>query len=340
MGGGKIKALDQQILVEKGLKIDAFIEKIGAGVPVNSDDVFDLTAQRHIDILQLPLEEEVIRRYKDEVFDDKPFQQHLNVRKLTLPKDVLAYNFRTFMDGDFSVNAPQTDLVQVAIFCEIMRRCVPDCSSVLQLHITLGSKDEVPIPEGVLDLWKTLVLNERLKQGKTTHKPETKKQMIQSLVKTAKRLFGDDFLKTEHTQSRINKKRTSESCYTVNAEWLDMQMGLFRYSADSQNDKPDVEIARRYGLLHALDYSNANTDATDQIHVCEPVDCSKTPEDSAWEQERSKEWADLAQRPPSSVQGEKPASGQKKPKRAQVSEKDRLTKMRANLRRCGVKPDF
>jgi len=118
-------------------------------------------------------------------------------------------------------------------------------------------------------------------------------------------------------------------------------MELFRYSADSQKDKPDVEIARRYGLLRAVDYSNPNTDATDQIHVCEePVDCSKTLDDPALEQERSEAWADLAQRPPSSVQGEKPASGQKKPKRAQVSEKDRLKKMRANLRRCGVKPDF
>ncbi|KAJ1464841.1 hypothetical protein T484DRAFT_1867499 [Baffinella frigidus] len=296
-GKEKNKVLDQRILEEKELKIEAFIEKISSGVPVSGDDVFDADAQRHVDILQLPPEEEVIRRYKDEVFDDKPFQQHLNVRRLTLSKEVLGRICTFLWNGDRSFDSPQAPLMKVALFCELMRWCVSDCRSFLGFQVTLGSKDEVPIPKEVLEQWKLLVLNPRLKQGKTTQIPENKRKLIQSLVKTAKKLFGDDFLDAENTQVQRKGKRTSKICYTVNSEWVERQMELFRYSAHTQRGKLDVEIAHRYGLLCDPDYSNPNTDATEPIHACEPMDCSQTLEDPELERKRSGLWADLAQRP-------------------------------------------
>jgi hypothetical protein len=295
-GRGKTKALDQLILDSKEVKIAAFIEKMSAGVPVSEDDAFDATALRHIEILQLRMEAEVVTRYKGEVFDDLPFQQHLNVRCLTLSKEVLGRKFTQLWDGDRSFNSPQTPLMKVALFCELMRWCVPDCSSVLQLQVTLGSKDEVPIPEGVLDLWKTLVLNPRLKAGNTTKIPKNKKKLIQSLVKTAKDLFGEYFfMPAEYTQPRRDGERTSESCYTVNSEWVERQMKLFRYSAHTQAGKLDVEIAHRYGLFGDRDFSNPNKYATEPISVCEPIGCSKTLEDPELEQKRSALWKDHAQ---------------------------------------------
>jgi hypothetical protein len=320
LGFGKeeTKILDQRILEEKEHKIEAFIVKVRAGVPVPSDDAFETTALRHAGILQLPMEEEVIRCYKDEVFDEKPFQQHLNVRRLTESKKVFGDAYNAFMDGDHSFNATQTDLVRVAIFCDIIKKCVPGCSSVLELQVSLGSKDAVPIPEGVLKLWE--VLN----RGKKTKIPKNKKKLVQSVLDTSKSLFGHDYLDTEYTQPRRGGEKHSETCYTVNPEWLKRHMDLFRYSARSQVWKLDIEIAHRYDLIHAIDYSNPNTDATDQIHICEPMDCSKTPEDPELEQKRREEWADLAQGPPSHEQKKQQVSGQKKPKRAHVSKEDRL----------------
>jgi hypothetical protein len=255
-GKNKIKRLDQGILEEKEHKIDAFIEKISAGVPVSKDDadVFEADAARHVEILQLPLEAEVITRYTDEVFDEKPFEQHLNLRRLTLSKEVLGNKFKAFMDGDRSFNSPEAPLVKVATFCELMRLCVPDCSSFLGFQVTLGSKDEVPIPKEVLELWEMLVLNPRLKAHKKTQIPKNKRKLIQSLVKTAKDLFGDDCLNAEDTQPRKNGKRTSEICYTVNSEWVKRQMELFRYSAHTQSGKLDVDIAYRYRLLGDTNY--------------------------------------------------------------------------------------
>ena len=72
------------------------METISTGVPVSSDDVFEVSAMNHIDRLELPLDAEVITRYKNEVFDKEPFEQHLNFRRLTLSKEVLGNSFKTF----------------------------------------------------------------------------------------------------------------------------------------------------------------------------------------------------------------------------------------------------
>jgi hypothetical protein len=263
-----------------------------------------------------------------EVFDDEPFQQHLNVRRLTLSKETLGYIFKVFMEGDRSFNSPQTPIMQVAVFCEIMQWCVPDCSSVLELQVTMGSKDEVPILEGVLAQWKMLVLNERLKQGKTTEIPKTKKKLMGSLVKTAKELFGDACLNATYPRRRINGKRCNETCYKVNPVWRDRQMELFKYSAHTQREKLDREKAHRYGLFCTPDFSNPNKAANEHIQdpkdgdlntldsdcenlseggsrsvdqVCESMDRSKTQADALEEQRRCESWAALAQQTPARV---------------------------------------
>jgi len=152
-----------------------------------------------------------------------------------------------------------------------------------------------------------------------------------------KDLFGEDFfMPAEYTQVQKRGKRTSETCYTVNSEWVERQMELFRHSAHTQRGKLDVEIAHRYGLLGDTDYSNPNTNATEQIHVCEPMGCSKTLEVPELEHQLSELWADHAQQTlerQASGQKKTQASGQKKPKRTPVSEEDRLKKKRAEYRR-------
>ena len=59
---------------------------------------FDDYRYSPIDRLELPLTAEVITRYKNEVFGKEPLEQHLNFRRLTLPKEVLGDSFKTFMD--------------------------------------------------------------------------------------------------------------------------------------------------------------------------------------------------------------------------------------------------
>jgi len=218
--------------LEKETKIEAFIDNISTGVPVSSDDVFEVSAMRHIDSLELPMKAEVITRYENEVFNKKPYEQHLNFRRLTLSKEVLGNSFKTFMDGDRKFDGQEAPLARVAIFCELMRLCVPECGSVLHLKVTVGSKDEVPIPEEALKLWEILVLNPRLKAGEKTQIPKNKKKLIQSLVKTTKDLFGEVFfMPVDYTQPQKDGKKTSETCYTVNPEWVERQMELFRYSS-------------------------------------------------------------------------------------------------------------
>ena len=214
--------------LEKETKIEAFIDNISTGVPVSSDDVFEVSAMRHIDSLELPMKAEVITRYENEVFNKKPYEQHLNFRRLTLSKEVLGNSFKTFMDGDRKFDGQEAPLARVAIFCELMRLCVPECDSVLHLKVVVGPKDAVPIPEGVLDLWKTLVFNERLKQGKKT--PENKKTMIQALIRTANHLFGGDYCpKAVPDRTRIGGVNIQMSTYTANQKWRDRHMELFKY---------------------------------------------------------------------------------------------------------------
>jgi len=57
---------------------------------------FDDYRYSPIDSLELPLNAEVITRYKNEVFNKEPFEQHLNFRRLTLSKEVLGNSFKTF----------------------------------------------------------------------------------------------------------------------------------------------------------------------------------------------------------------------------------------------------
>ena len=77
------------------------METISTGVRVTSDNVLDVMAMNHIDRLELdrlelPLKVEVITRYKNEVFNKEPFEQHLNFRRLTLSKAVLGERFKMF----------------------------------------------------------------------------------------------------------------------------------------------------------------------------------------------------------------------------------------------------
>jgi len=194
---------------------------------VSSDDVLDVMAMNHIDRLELPLDAEVITRYKNEVFDKEPFEQHLNFRRLTLSKEVLGDSFKTFMDGDHSFNCPEAPLARVAIFCELIRLCVPECGSVLHLKATIGSKDEVPITEEALKLWEILVPRPR----NYVYKPTNMSRLLQSLVKTANHLFGSDYWdKPESKKKRIGGDRPRMTTYTVNQKWRDRQTELFRYS--------------------------------------------------------------------------------------------------------------
>jgi hypothetical protein len=263
LGKEETNILDQRILEEKERKIEEFIVKVRCGMPLASDDVFDTNALRHAEILHLPLEEQVFRDYKDEVFEDKPFQQHLNVIRLTQSTEESSNQFNAFIHGDFSFNSTQTDVVRVAIFCDIIGKCVPNCSSVLELQVSLGLKDEVPVPEGVLELWK--VLN----RDNTTKIPKNMKKLIQSLLNTGKSLFGYDYLDTRYTQPQKNGKKHNKTCYTVNPTWRDRQVALFRYSARYQEGKLDSKLARRYGLLRAHGESELEEQARVQKKIAE-----------------------------------------------------------------------
>ena len=76
---------------------------------------------------------------------------------------------------------------------------------------------------------------------------------------------------------------------TVNSEWLERHMELFRYSAHTQSGKLNVEIAHLYGLLGDIDYLNPQKDTTEPSPVYEPMGCSKTLEDPKLEQRESDE---------------------------------------------------
>ena len=280
LGKEETKILDQRILEEKERKIEEFIVQVRDGVPVPSDEVFGTNALRHAKLLHLPPEEQVYRDYKCEVFEDTPFQQHLNFRRLTQSKEEFSNHFNAFIRGDFSFNATQTDVVRVAIFCDIIGKCVPDCSSILDLQVSLGPEDGVPVSKEILDLWK--VLN----RDNTTKVPENRKKLMQSLLNTGKNLFGQDYLDTRYTQPRKGGKKHRETYYTINPTWRDRQIALYRYSAHTQEGKLDSELAKKYGLLRAPDYSNPNKDVDAQIQerknvdckvqACEPMDYSKT----------------------------------------------------------------
>jgi len=57
-------------------------------------------------------------------------------------------------------------------------------------------------------------------------------KLVQSLVKTAKLLFGDDYWdKPVSKKKRIGADRPTMTTYTVNQKWRDRQMELFRYSS-------------------------------------------------------------------------------------------------------------
>ena len=245
-GWKKEKILDQLILKERDREIEALIVKIGAGVPpIPTDDVFETDARHRAEMLHLPLEEQVIREYKDEVFDDKAFQRHLNVRRLAQSEETSAKILKAAMEGDVSLDATQTDATRVAILRYLLTTCVPDCSSLLQLQVSVGSKDEVSIPEGALGRWE--VLN-GFRKGDTRQIPNNKRKLIHSLVDTAKKLFGDDFVTTTYPQQRRDGKKHNETCYTVNPKWRERHMNLFRHSAYTQEGKLDIEVARLYRL--------------------------------------------------------------------------------------------
>ena len=132
------------------------------------------------------------------------------------------------MDGDRKLDNQEAPLARVAIFCELMRLCVPECGSVLHLQVTVGSKDEVPITEEALKLWEILVP----KLIRNAHKPTNMRRLLQSLYHTANHLFGGDYwAKPDKRQKRIGVDRPTTMTYTVNQKWRDRQMELFRYSS-------------------------------------------------------------------------------------------------------------
>jgi hypothetical protein len=277
-GTKKRELLERLVLEDRDRKKEAFIEKCGTGLYVrgaagdeaSNDDVFEADARRRADFLHLPLEEQVIRDYKDEVFEDKVFQQHLNTRSLTRSKESVSEKINAAVNGDCSLNAPQTDASRVVMVCQLFRMCVPDLSSVLELQVSVGAKDEVPIPEDVLGLWRLL---NGFRKGDRRKVPTNKKKLIQSLANTAKKLFGNDYLDVTYPQTRSEGKKHNETCYTVNPEWRERHMKLFRYSAHAQRGGLDSEIARRYDLFPAHDDEPVVQPAP-LVQGCEPGDCS------------------------------------------------------------------
>jgi hypothetical protein len=405
-GKEETKILDQLVLDKKERKIEAVIGDLQKIRESPSDDVLEKTMRRRAEILCLPLEKQHITRFKDVVFDDKAFQQHLNFRRLILSKEAMAQQLLIHMRGDFAFNAAQGDVTQVATFCAIISKCFQGATSVLELQVSVEPRDAMP--EGVLGLWKQLNIgNAKI--------PKTKKQLIKSLFKTGKHLFGHDYLDTPETPKKIRRdgERFTITTYAVNKKWRDKHLELFKYSVYNQNDKLDSELVSRYGLYQGeipLNYGyspdpnkyfteriqerkNVDCKTLDSdcenlseggsisvVNICAPMDCSKSLGESELEQNRSKLWTDLTQRPLERVctpakdnpviqasdpwaQPQRPsvemngwgwarvvaprasipthrASQQQRPKRAPVSEEDRLKKMRADYKRIGVKPDF
>ena len=268
-GWEKTKLLEQLIQKEKDRKIEALFDKIGAGLPafdeVSSDDVFEKDALRRAAILHLPMHEQVFRDYKDEIVEDKAFQQHLNFRSLARSKEAASTRFNAARKGDISFNATQTDAAQVDIFCDIIGACFPECISVWDLRASLGPEDEVPVPERMLELWKVL------KRG-ATDIPANKKALVKSVLKTGNVLFGKDYCVKTSKKVRRHGERPTITTYVVNETWRDRQVELFRYSAHTQKETLDSALARRYGLFPTLDYSNPNTYVDEKILECNNAD--------------------------------------------------------------------
>ena len=366
-GREKTKLLDQLRLKEKDRKIEALFEKIGAGLPafdeVSSDDVFEKDALRRAAILHLPLHEQVFRYYKDEVFEDKAFQQHLNFRSLARSKEAASIRFNAARKGDISFNASQTDTARVDIFCDIIGACFPDCISVWDLRASLGPEDEVPVPERMLELWKVL------KRGDTDI-PANKKELVKSVLKTGNVLFGKDYYVKTSKKVRRDGERPTITTYVVNKTWRDRQIELLRYSAHTQKDTLDSALARQYDLFPTLEACQPiearNTSGTSfeslpsaehnaQVEVARQVEMARQVElqqkalvffkGSDFEAPTAPiggttMWLSQHQSnaPPPATAAVR-ARMQQQP-RAPVSEQERLRKMRADYRRSGVEPRF
>ena len=244
----KTQVLDENIREERDRKIEALTVKLGTGLPasdaVPTADVFETEARRHAEALHLPLEERLLRDYKAEVFDDKPFQQHLNFRRLALSKAASSKWFNGVSTGDFSLNAFQTPAARVDIVRDILRKCCPRCISIWDLQLSPDPDEKVPVPEGVLESWK--VLNRGDKDF-----PRDMNELIKSVLKTGKLLFGKEYLVKNGRKVRRGDRRPTITDYTVNHEWRDRQVELFRYSAQSQKDQLDGKLANRYNLFSA-----------------------------------------------------------------------------------------
>ena len=301
--------LDQLVLAKKERKIEAVIVDLPRIRDSPSDDVFEKTMCRRAEILCLPLEEEQVRRFKEVLFEDKAFQQHLNVKRLLLSKEALSEKLLSHMRGDFAFNAAQGDVTQVATFCAIVSKCFPGATSVLDLQLSVAPRDAMP--EGVLGLWKELNPDDAKNLKKI---PKTKKQLIKSLFTIGKHLFGYDYWDMPEKPKKVRRdgERFTITTYSVNKKWRDKHLELFKYSVYNQNDKLDEGLVNRYGLYQGempvrivsgtacpLNYDcppDPTNNFNERIQEHKNVGC-KTLEESELEQIRSELWTDLAQRP-------------------------------------------
>ena len=117
---------------------------------------------------------------------------------------------------------------------------------MLELDVIAGSDQEL---EGVeaesLALWGAL--NKGCSCRVTP--PENRKELIVSLIKTSKLLFGPDFCDASRHRSKSKKHGFwTATRYTVNPAWRERHLALFKLSFHSLSDKVDDVLATRYGL--------------------------------------------------------------------------------------------
>jgi len=119
------------------------------------------------------------------------------------------------------------------------------CVALLELDVVVGPAQELEgVEEECLALWETL------NKGGDASPPENRKDLIVSLVKTSKRLFGPDFVDAKRSNKRglwaAPDQRSTR--YSVNSAWRERHLALFKLSFHSLSDQVNDALATRYGL--------------------------------------------------------------------------------------------
>lgn len=245
------EALKEDIDERDDLLTEAFIAGLparaaaGGAAPLGRpDSALEIGAMSRARALGLPLEDpQIIRRFKDEVFDnDGAFQQHENTRRLLLSQAASKDIYNKHYHGDKSLDAPKAGVTQAAIVQDIFKECVDGHRSLWELQLSVGRDDhEAPVPPVLLDHWQTL---HRLRQKA----PRTRGKLIKSLVTLSKKLFGDSFCEGEQLREQVQGRRRNRTVYRVCTSWRDHHVELFKYSAHLQAGQLDSVLAARLGL--------------------------------------------------------------------------------------------